>query len=729
MKKLIFILALCLLTGNVFAQSGWQWVNPLPQGNDLFNVKFVNNNTAFSIGEKNTVMKTTNGGINWNVKNIGNATGRLIYISIVDSLVIFVLNIQQNLFKTTNSGENWVQLPNVPDMNYNSDLNILSFINSDTGFFSAHGDIYKTINGGYNWNLIYSLGAGTVSADLFFINSQTGFFSYFSDSTRILRTTNQGLNWNVCYKRDSLFQIKNIQFLNTNVGYAFYENLLFGGPSHVMILKTTNSGLNWFNIPKFITPYYYHHINFFNEGTGVLFETKTIANAQNLKAYKTTNDGLNWDVVANYNSAITANVMQSGLGFIVGFGGSIFKTSNSGSNWNYLNSSLGELAGLNTLKFVDSTTGYITGAAGIFLKSTNQGLNWVRSNIGYNNLTSSFFINSQTGYIGSEKSKLYKTTNSGNSWDTISLPFPHPDPRTIYSIYFIDSNIGFAGSETYIYKTTNAGLNWKNVFETGSNIINSIHFINSTTGYFYNYKWSYSPGNPSYYMIYKSTNSGDNWNSIYYETNLNTVAGSVKFISSDIGYRNLGGAVYKTLNGGLNWFPILNYSDGTEIKILPNSIIYLGSYKSTNNGVNWTVYETKVQTIKDIQYINNLTGFLIGGNGGAILRTTDGGEIISSVYGITSNEITDNFSLHQNYPNPFNPSTVIRYQLSVAGFITLKVFDLLGKEVAALVNEKQNAGSYSVDFNSTEFNLPSGIYFYTLNAGEFKETRKMILIK
>jgi len=59
----------------------------------------------------------------------------------------------------------------------------------------------------------------------------------------------------------------------------------------------------------------------------------------------------------------------------------------------------------------------------------------------------------------------------------------------------------------------------------------------------------------------------------------------------------------------------------------------------------------------------------------------------------------------------------------------IRYFDLLGKEVAQLVNEKQNAGSYVVDFNSSEFNLPSGIYFYTLNAGEFKETRKMVLIK
>ncbi len=95
----------------------------------------------------------------------------------------------------------------------------------------------------------------------------------------------------------------------------------------------------------------------------------------------------------------------------------------------------------------------------------------------------------------------------------------------------------------------------------------------------------------------------------------------------------------------------------------------------------------------------------------------------------TSNVVPDNFSLSQNYPNPFNPSTRINYELRNTNYVTLKVFDLLGKEVASLVNEKQNAGSYAVDFNSSEFNLPSGIYFYTLNAGEFKETKKMVLVK
>jgi hypothetical protein len=85
------------------------------------------------------------------------------------------------------------------------------------------------------------------------------------------------------------------------------------------------------------------------------------------------------------------------------------------------------------------------------------------------------------------------------------------------------------------------------------------------------------------------------------------------------------------------------------------------------------------------------------------------------------------FKLEQNYPNPFNPSTKIKYQIPVGGFVTLKVYDVLGNEVVTLVNEEKPAGSYDLEFNAV--GLPSGIYFYTLRATNYIQTRKMILLK
>ncbi len=85
------------------------------------------------------------------------------------------------------------------------------------------------------------------------------------------------------------------------------------------------------------------------------------------------------------------------------------------------------------------------------------------------------------------------------------------------------------------------------------------------------------------------------------------------------------------------------------------------------------------------------------------------------------------FVLYQNYPNPFNPKTVISYQLPVNGNVTLKVYDVLGNEVATLVNEEKQAGVYEVEFDGSS--LASGMYLYKLQAGTFVQLKKMILIK
>jgi hypothetical protein len=93
----------------------------------------------------------------------------------------------------------------------------------------------------------------------------------------------------------------------------------------------------------------------------------------------------------------------------------------------------------------------------------------------------------------------------------------------------------------------------------------------------------------------------------------------------------------------------------------------------------------------------------------------------------TQNKIPEEFTLYQNFPNPFNPVTVINYELPAVSYVTLKIYDMLGKEVTALVNEKQSAGSYSVKWDGS--NYPSGVYFYKLTAEDYTNTKKMILIK
>ena len=120
--------------------------------------------------------------------------------------------------------------------------------------------------------------------------------------------------------------------------------------------------------------------------------------------------------------------------------------------------------------------------------------------------------------------------------------------------------------------------------------------------------------------------------------------------------------------------------------------------------------------------LNDRVGWAVGGTN-RIYKTTNGG--VTWIDHENSSPLV--FSLAQNFPNPFNPVTVINYQLAENNRVTVKVYDLLGREVAMLVNEEKPAGSYTVQWDATPF--ASGVYFYSLNSGTFFETKKLLLMR
>jgi hypothetical protein len=147
--------------------------------------------------------------------------------------------------------------------------------------------------------------------------------------------------------------------------------------------------------------------------------------------------------------------------------------------------------------------------------------------------------------------------------------------------------------------------------------------------------------------------------------------------------------------------------------------------RTSDGGQNWISQSSgTTKYLCGVSFTDANNGTAVGENG-TILRTTDGG--VTFVEEESNQTEPHSFLLSQNFPNPFNPSTVISYRLPVIGFVTLKVYDILGGEIVTLVNEEKPAGDYEVEFNG--INLPSGIYFYQLKAGQYSETKKMILLK
>lgn len=207
-----------------------------------------------------------------------------------------------------------------------------------------------------------------------------------------------------------------------------------------------------------------------------------------------------------------------------------------------------------------------------------------------------------------------------------------------------------------------------------------------------------------------STNSGSNW---VYETENNTGIPGFTWCSSDT----------NSLTG--NNF-VMSYSNqaGDTITIKKGTPgDWLTTVRKVNNLNVSNICSPVSLVYRSGNSHNAAIAFAGSGNNGLYF---DNEIFITGIQNINSNT-PSSFSLEQNYPNPFNPVTNIRFSIYKSGFVTLKVYDIKGSEVAALVNMQLSAGSFEYDFNAA--NLPSGAYFYRLTAGDFSEVKKMILIK
>ncbi|MBU1299414.1 MAG: T9SS type A sorting domain-containing protein, partial [Bacteroidetes bacterium] len=150
-----------------------------------------------------------------------------------------------------------------------------------------------------------------------------------------------------------------------------------------------------------------------------------------------------------------------------------------------------------------------------------------------------------------------------------------------------------------------------------------------------------------------------------------------------------------------------------------------GVFLSTNNGTSWTAVNTGLTYTDVLSLAVSGTNLFAGTSGGGVWRRPLS-EMVTSVQRLSTN-LPTHFSLEQNYPNPFNPATTISFSLPSKSFVSLKVFDALGREVATLLSEELPAGTYSQQWNAAS--LPSGVYFYRLQSGSFIETKKLVLLR
>lgn len=386
------------------------------------------------------------------------------------------------------------------------------------------------------------------------------------------------------------------------------------------------------------------------------------------------------------------------------------------SAWN-VNLSLESTAKITGIHFLNNDTGWVCADANSHikvLKTYDNGKNWDTSLIQSSYTPEDiYFVNFSTGFIACNSGKIYKTSNGGDNWSSSNC-IECGTEDDFLQVSFINENTGFAPGGS-LYKTVDAGNNWYKIPEMPNALFGFFHPL-------YN-DWLFS------YNSYKSTNNGNNW------INSGTIPPLTQgwFVNNTSGWA-IGGHsstqhIYKTINGGESWVliksPQIRYS---KLQAISSDTIWVASenkiLRTYNSGLNWIIFEIEYQGFyhSDFQFLNGKTGWITSLN--KLYYTENGGSV--NVNNI-SNEIPFQYNLFQNYPNPFNPTTKIQYQIPKAGFVSIKVYNINGKEIATLVNENHQPGTYEATFDGSNF--ASGIYFYSIKTNDFSSTRKMMLIK
>jgi len=412
---------------------------------------------------------------------------------------------------------------------------------------------------------------------------------------------------------------------------------------------------------------------------------------------------------------------------------------------------------LSSVSFVDSLYGWAVGDSGTIIHTSNGGTDWSFQNSNTENkIVDVFFLNRELGWASSWNTSsipfgtiILKTTDGGQSWTS---ELYQDENLFITTILFLDSLNGWMGGRPHaLVKTTNGGLSWVQAdIDTSIFAFFPISSIN-----FYNSQYGYACGGSieNVGLIWRTTNGGNKWfviepNFAASEPILEVhIFDTLNVIGIGGDFEILGVGTIRTTDGGLSWeYEYVGIpGSGVTIDFRNDSEAWasLGGQQkfiySLDSGATWIQFPTPDSSaIFDVIFPDSLHGFAVGSQG-AILKYKP--PIVDAVSDYDE-VIPKSFKLHQNYPNPFNPSTIIKYSLPEDGFVNVTIFNMLGEKIKILINHLQKSGNYEVEFTAS--NLPSGIYFYRLHAGNpstglpvgrqgsgqsFVETKKMVLMK
>jgi photosystem II stability/assembly factor-like uncharacterized protein len=677
------------------------------------------------------------------------------------------------ILKTTDGGNIWTK---ALDWSYNNERGVWKVLinpkNSNVLYTATSEGVYKSVDAGTSWTHVLNylmamdLLINPVDTTILYVSIGDLSNDVPNANVGLYKTSNGGLNWTkLSDGLPSTWSGKaTLQMYKGNPNYI-YANIANDVTSYIGYYKSTNAGLNWTVGSTSIRSgnqgwYNQGHIVKSNDPNFILLGTLNVEKSTNGgTSFTTKSDWMGWidgatppgqpegpsDFVHADVHSYTDNPKDPNKIYIAADGG-LYRSNNFGETFyscnggyvtsqfyaslgNAYNDSIFCIGGMQ-----DNRSAFYQGTTAWYKTFTGDGacsqVNSQNKSICYTEYTYGAISSSLDGGVNWDGPAQGPPDNRNSSSYCFNMP---------YVVCPSNPNILYAGG-IYMYKSTNGGADWSGAlvsFGAGKALSIAVSSTSTDTAYV-----GVLPVGTSVAAVYRTVNGGVNWTDVSngsipnrYPTRINVNPYNSKEVYVSFG--GFGTAhILKSTNAGNSWQNITgNLPDIPTHSVCIDPVynnIYVGNdlgvYVTTNGGTNWYEYRTGMPyaIVNDITIVNLSRKLRIATHGNGIWER----KLISSPV-VIQNQITKTpteYKLYQNYPNPFNPVTNIRYAIPKSGFISLKVYDILGKEVGLYINEFQQAGEYNIYFDGSR--LASGMYIYRLSSGgKTLAVKKMILAK
>ena len=632
-----------------------------------------------------SIFRSTDNGENWIEANSGLTSSTPNSIAVNKKGDIFVGADMDGLFRSTDNGNSWVQ--RVIDPPHDGVFSVA--VDSSGVVYAAmkHWFVFRSTDNGDTWTNtglfmdIPRCFAVAPSGDVFLGTATQGVF----------RSCDHGITWS---RMDTGLGDPYVSDLAIDSAGTIFAPGEFGG-----VRKSTDNGASWTQISlreTLITS-----IAISSRGSLFVGTTK-------LGVLRSTNDGNSWTNVGATQSIVTSLAADSkGSVFAGSFTEGVFRSTDNGDSWYQKTEGMTDVKGKCFARGKNEDLIAGTGRNGVYRLSADGGA-WEQTAMTKGEVLS-VAISEEGDWFAGRFEGVFRSSDKGKSWGRVGLPTDY-----IYSLAALANGILLAGTYSHgVFASTDRGETW-----TSAGLIASVYILSVDA------RGDIFAGTNN--GIYRSLDSAKSW--------AFSVGGfpCEIFCSSDgqlyAGIESNG--VFRSTNWGVSWSQfglagklVEALRAGSSGEMFA-SVWDEGMYRTSDNGKTWSAVNSGLMR----PYVECLA---INKQGHLLAGTLENG-IFRSAKPVMEVKRSGNVGpvstrLHQNYPNPFNPSTTIEFSLAQSGFVTLKIFDVLGSEVALLTSKYLEAGHHRVHWDAAR--RPSGIYFSRLQFGSFSETRKLIFIR